>query len=77
MLFLFLEKESDMTKKVRLACRFLLSNLHDFKPKKHELPIDQLNTVDKYILHKLNVLIEEYTNDFNSFSYHSGNKKQQ
>ncbi|MEW6006768.1 MAG: class I tRNA ligase family protein, partial [bacterium] len=54
-------------RKIRNTFRFLLGNLYDF-----ESPVsyNELNLIDKYILHNLQILIENVLDAYSKFEFH-------
>lgn len=55
--------------KLRNTVRFLLGNLHDFDPASHAVPLSELGSLDRFILHRLNELVKEVTEDFDRFEF--------
>ena len=55
--------------KLRNTCRNLLGNLHDFDPAKHAVALADLAPIDRFVLHRLNELVEEVTKDFDRFEF--------
>ncbi|MDR1394616.1 MAG: isoleucine--tRNA ligase [Deltaproteobacteria bacterium] len=53
----------------RNCIRFLLGNLHDFSPK-DEVPVQNLDPVDRCVLHHLQVLIGRIREAYGSYSFH-------
>ena len=51
----------EVYKKVRNTCRFLLGNLYDFDPATDYVQYSELEEIDKYALHKLQILIGQIT----------------
>ena len=60
----------EVFRKVRNSARFLLGNLYDFDPVKHTVEYDRLNEIDKYALHKLQVLTEKVTQAFEDYEFY-------
>jgi len=60
----------EVYRKVRNSGRFMLGNLYDFDPSKHTVEYARLNEIDKYALHKLQVLIEKVTQAFESYEFY-------
>jgi isoleucyl-tRNA synthetase len=61
---------SETYRRVRNTARFLLGNLHDFDPKKHSVPMDKMLPMDKWMLGKLNRVIERAHDGFENYEYH-------
>ncbi len=60
----------EVYRKVRNSARFLLGNLYDFDPAKHSVEHSQLNEIDQYALHKLQVLVEKVTQAFENYEFY-------
>ncbi len=61
---------AEIFKKTRNTARFLLGNLFDFDPNKDYVKYDDLKAIDKFALHKLNVLIENVTEAFENYEFY-------
>ncbi len=59
---------AEVYRKLRNTARFLLGNLHDFDPADC-VPLSELSSLDRYLLHRLNELVEEVTRDFDRFEF--------
>jgi len=55
--------------KLRNTARYLLGNLHGFDPATDRVPLDQLNQLDSYILHRLHQLVTEVAQDFDRYEF--------
>lgn len=60
---------ADVYRKLRNTARFLLGNLYDFTPKTDRVPFEQLGPVDKFILHRLQEVVKEVTEDFDRYEF--------
>lgn len=60
---------AEVYRKLRNTARFLLGNLFDFDPKTDSVPYDQLGSLDKYILHRLQELVVDVTEDFDKYEF--------
>lgn len=60
----------DAYRKIRNTIRFLLGNLYDFNPSTDSLPISEMTSIDKFMLHKLNELINEVSKAYEGFAFH-------
>jgi len=58
-------------RKIRNTCRFLLSNLYDFKPAENAVPYEQLPELDRWALMRLDELIFRVTKAYENFEFHS------
>lgn len=61
---------TEIFKKTRNTARFLLGNLYDFDPKTDYVKYDELKALDKFALHKLNVLVENVTDAFDTYEFY-------
>lgn len=60
----------EIFKKIRNTSRFLLGNLYDFDPAQDKVEYDELKEIDKYALHKLQVLIGNVTEAFDNYEFY-------
>ncbi len=60
----------EIFKKTRNTARFLLGNIYDFDPAVDTVPYEELNNLDKFALHKLNTLIKNVTEAFDSYEFY-------
>jgi len=58
-------------RKIRNTCRFLLSNLYDFDPVKHQVPYEQLPELDRWALLRLGELIPRVRQAYDDFEFHT------
>ncbi|MDN5943079.1 MAG: class I tRNA ligase family protein, partial [Nitrospira sp.] len=58
-------------RKIRNTCRFLLSNLYDFDPKKDLIAYEQLPELDRWALHRLSELIPRIKISYEEFEFHT------
>lgn len=58
-----LNQVSEVYRKIRNTMRFLLANTNDFEPSKHAVAYDELRSVDKYMLIRLNEVIKTIRED--------------
>ncbi|HEY0863880.1 MAG TPA: isoleucine--tRNA ligase [Lacunisphaera sp.] len=54
----------------RNTLRFQLSNLFDFDATKHAVPVDKMDALDRWALHKTHTLIEECTKAYDAYEFH-------
>ncbi|HLQ40488.1 MAG TPA: isoleucine--tRNA ligase [Tetragenococcus sp.] len=54
-----LQQVSEVYRKIRNTMRFLLANTNDFEPAENSVEYDQLRSVDKYMLVRLNEVIKD------------------
>ena len=60
---------SESYRKIRNTFRFLLGNLFDFDPNINKVEYDKLGEIDKYILCRLNEVIEEVHADYQRYEF--------
>lgn len=60
---------AEVYRKLRNTARYLLGNLYDFDPAINRVELDKLGGFDKFILHRLNEVIAEVTEDFDKFQF--------
>ncbi|MGG5368531.1 isoleucine--tRNA ligase [Enterococcus sp. AZ196] len=58
-----LNQVSEVYRKIRNTMRFLLANTNDFEPAKHAVAYEELRSVDKYMLVRLNEVIKAVRED--------------
>lgn len=64
-----LERVTETYRKLRNTVRYLLGSLDGFDFKKDEVAYENMTTIDQWILHELNVLIEDITTSYDAFSF--------
>ena len=64
-----LNQVSETYRKIRNTFKFLLGNLFDFDFHKDLVAYDKMGDIDRYILRKLDHLIEEVTNAYDDFRF--------
>jgi isoleucyl-tRNA synthetase len=60
---------SDVYRKIRNTCRFLLGNLSDFDPNKDMVDYKKMLEIDKWTLTRLNKLIKNCTEDYDNYKF--------
>ena len=60
----------EIFKKMRNTSRFLLGNLYDFDPEADYVYYKDLKAIDKFALHKLNILIKNVTEAFDNYEFY-------
>jgi len=59
-------------RRIRNTLRFLHANINDdFNPETDTVPYDKLSSLDKWMLSRLNRLIDRVSNAYNDYSFHS------
>ena len=65
-----LNQLSDAYRRIRNTCRFMLGNLHDFDPEKDAAPFDAMSRMDRYILHRLQKLVDKTQKAYATYDFH-------
>jgi isoleucyl-tRNA synthetase len=65
-----LKQLSEVYRKIRNTIRYMLGNCHDFDPVRDAVPYDGMNELDRFALHRLQVLIERASRAYEEFEYH-------
>lgn len=68
-----MKQTSESYRKIRNTMRFILGNLHDFK-EDDVVDVNDLESVDQYMLMKLNELMDDYDKAFDAFDFAEGNQ---
>lgn len=66
----YCQQVSDVYRKFRFTLRFLLGNLHDFDPTADAVEFDALPLTDRYMLHRLAVLLDDVKSAYQSFQFY-------
>lgn len=61
---------SETYRRIRNTARFLLGNLHGFDPKKDSVPLEKMLPMDRWILSKLNRIIDKTGDAFENYEFH-------
>jgi isoleucyl-tRNA synthetase len=61
---------ADVYRKVRNTARYLLGNLHDFQPERNAVPLAELPLLDRWMLGRMDSLIETVSADFERFEFY-------
>jgi isoleucyl-tRNA synthetase len=64
-----LKQVAEVYRKIRNTFRFLLGNLFDFNPETDAIPLQELREVDRYMLAKLNRLIEKVKHSYETYEF--------
>jgi isoleucyl-tRNA synthetase len=62
-------------RKIRNTARFILSNLYDFDPVKDSVSLDELGKIDKWVLNRLDITLNEVTKAYENFEFHKAYKE--
>ena len=65
-----LKQLTDAYRRIRNTCRFMMGNLYDFDPLKDSAPYEAMQEIDRFALHKLQLLIEKTNKAYNDFEFH-------
>lgn len=61
---------ADSYRRIRNTSRFLLSNLDGFDPA-HQIPFEELISIDQWVIQKAAILQKEIIKDFDHYNFHS------
>ncbi len=64
-----LEVPSEAYRKARNTFRYLLGNVCDFDPARHAVPLESLGEMDRYILHRLSLVIKQTAEAYEGFRF--------
>lgn len=64
-----MKQVSELYRKIRNTFRFLLGNLADFEPKKHQVNLDEMPEIDQLMMVKLNVMIQEVCEAYEAYQF--------
>jgi len=70
-----LKRLSEAYRKIRNTARFILSNLYDFNPSNDKIDYKDLKNIDKWILFKLERILEFITRAYESFDFQKAYKE--
>ncbi len=65
-----MQRVADNYRKLRNTFRFLLGNLHGFVPAEHEVPYEELEPLDQYMLARTRELVEKVTAWYDKMEFH-------
>ena len=65
-----LKRNSDAYRRIRNTLRFLLGNLNDFDPNEDLLPVNELLTLDQWVINRLNEVQAKILEDYNNYAFH-------
>jgi isoleucyl-tRNA synthetase len=66
-----LTRLGDAYRRIRNTFRYLLANLSDFDPAVHTVPVEKMSSIDQYMLHRLNGLIERCRTAYEEYEFHA------
>lgn len=62
---------AEIYKKIRNTARFMLGNMADFDPNTEYVDYNMRDEIDKYIMYKLNVLVENCIKAYDEYDFHT------
>ena len=65
-----LKQLTDAYRRIRNTCRFMLGNLYDFTPEKDSVAYESMPEIDRFALHKLQLLIEKGRKAYDAYEFH-------
>ncbi len=65
-----LERLSEAYRRIRNTCRFLLGNLSDFNPATDAVPPNEMKSLDRFALDRLNYVTQRVVKAYDSFDFH-------
>jgi len=65
-----LKQLSDAYRRIRNTSRFLLGNLNDFSPETDSLAPEKMLEIDRFALHKLQLLVERALKAYDTYEFH-------
>lgn len=61
---------SESYRRIRNTARYLLANLKGFDPEQHSVPLEKMTEMDRWILQKLNGIIEKASLAYDDYEFH-------
>lgn len=65
-----IQKVGETYMKVRNTFRWMLGNLSDFQPDTHRLPLREMSEIDRWVLGRLQGLIQECRSAYDTYEFH-------
>jgi isoleucyl-tRNA synthetase len=65
-----MQRVGDNYRKLRNTLRFLLGNIHDFKPAEHAIAFDKMEPLDQYVLARMAELDAKIRKAYDDFEFH-------
>ena len=65
-----LKRNSDAYRRIRNTLRFLLGNLNDFDPNEDLLPVNELLTLDQWVVDRLHEVQAKILEDYDLYAFH-------
>jgi isoleucyl-tRNA synthetase len=66
-----LKRITDVYRRLRNTARYLLSNLDGFDPAQHQVPVQQMLALDRFILERAHLLQAEVITDYDQYEFHN------
>jgi isoleucyl-tRNA synthetase len=66
-----LTRLSEAYRRLRNTFRFLLANVFDFEPGANAVPLERMDAIDRYMLHRLDLLVEKCTKAYEEYEFHA------
>ena len=68
---IILKQMAEAYRRVRNTARYILGNSNDFNPNTDRVPYEQLMEIDKWALHKLEVLKRKVTENYDKYEFYN------
>lgn len=65
-----IKRLTEAYRKIRNTCRFILGNINDFNPDKEKVGKADLFELDRWILHKLQILVDKCLKGYEDYQFH-------
>jgi isoleucyl-tRNA synthetase len=65
-----LKQLTESYRKIRNTIRFMLGNLYDFDPDKDKINLKELESIDKFIIAKFNLVLKEVHKGYENYEFH-------
>ena len=65
-----MKRIADAYRRIRNTCRYMLGNLSDFDPAKDAVKYDEMLEIDRWALHRLQLLIQRVWKAYEDFEFH-------
>jgi isoleucyl-tRNA synthetase len=66
-----LKRVSDAYRKIRNTFRFLLGNLQGFDPAQHQVAVEEMEEVDRWLLHRVANTLERANTAYEEYQFHT------
>jgi isoleucyl-tRNA synthetase len=66
-----LDQLIDSYRKIRNTIRFMLGNLNDFNPKTQEVPLEKMEAIDRWLLHRLQEVTKSIKSAYETWQFHT------